>query len=101
MRHRRGEAASRRRYGSSACISKDGVGAYARGGPPSSRIPAGWSDKMKLVSSKTEDVRDTAEQQARIDRAAAHRLAVLQGFNEGIFNHFTLAVPGRSDGFLL
>jgi ribulose-5-phosphate 4-epimerase/fuculose-1-phosphate aldolase len=56
---------------------------------------------MKLVSSKQADIRDTAEQQARLDLAAAHRLAVLHGFNEGIFNHLTLAVPGRSDGFLL
>jgi ribulose-5-phosphate 4-epimerase/fuculose-1-phosphate aldolase len=60
---------------------------------------------MKLVSSKTagarDEIQDTAEQQARIDLAAAHRLAVLHGFSEGIFNHLTLAVPGRSDGFLL
>ena len=35
--------------------------------------------------------------QARIDLAAAHRLAVMHGFNEGIFNHFTLRVPGTED----
>jgi ribulose-5-phosphate 4-epimerase/fuculose-1-phosphate aldolase len=38
-----------------------------------------------------------ARQQARVDLAAAHRLAVMHGFHEGIFNHLTLAVPG-TDG---
>jgi ribulose-5-phosphate 4-epimerase/fuculose-1-phosphate aldolase len=37
--------------------------------------------------------------QARIDLAAAHRLAVMHGFNEGIFNHFTLRVPGTDDRY--
>ena len=32
--------------------------------------------------------------QARVDLAAAHRLAVMHGFHEGIFNHLTLRVPG-------
>lgn len=40
-----------------------------------------------------------AEAQARIDLAAAHRIAVRHGFNEGIFNHLTLVVPGRSDRY--
>jgi ribulose-5-phosphate 4-epimerase/fuculose-1-phosphate aldolase len=39
--------------------------------------------------------------QARIDLAAAHRLAVEHGFHEGICNHFTMAVPGTSDRFFL
>ncbi|HET8920714.1 MAG TPA: class II aldolase/adducin family protein [Xanthobacteraceae bacterium] len=39
------------------------------------------------------------EWQARIDLAAAHRLAFMHGFSEGIFNHLTLAVPGRSDRY--
>jgi ribulose-5-phosphate 4-epimerase/fuculose-1-phosphate aldolase len=38
---------------------------------------------------------------ARLDLAAAHRLAVKDGFTEGIDNHFTLTVPGRPDRFLL
>jgi ribulose-5-phosphate 4-epimerase/fuculose-1-phosphate aldolase len=42
----------------------------------------------------------SAEQaQARIDLAAAHRIAVRHGFNEGIFNHLTFVVPGRSDRY--
>src|SRR5580693_4895431 len=37
------------------------------------------------------------EQQARIDLAAAHRLAFMHGFSEGIFNHLTCVVPGHRD----
>ena len=39
------------------------------------------------------------EWQARVDLAAAHRLAYMHGFSEGIFNHLTLVVPGRSDRY--
>jgi ribulose-5-phosphate 4-epimerase/fuculose-1-phosphate aldolase len=39
------------------------------------------------------------ECQARIDLAAAHRLAVMHGFHEGIFNHLTFVVPGRNDRY--
>ena len=39
--------------------------------------------------------------QAKIDLAACFRAAALYGFNEGIDNHFSLAVPGRDDLFLL
>jgi ribulose-5-phosphate 4-epimerase/fuculose-1-phosphate aldolase len=38
--------------------------------------------------------------QARIDLAAAHRLAVLHGLDEAIDNHFTVTVPGHEDRFL-
>ncbi len=38
---------------------------------------------------------------ARVELAAAFRAAALHGFNEGIDNHFSLAVPGRDDLFLL
>ena len=41
-----------------------------------------------------------AEWQARVDLAAAHRLAEMHGFHEGIFNHLTLAVPGSGDRYL-
>jgi ribulose-5-phosphate 4-epimerase/fuculose-1-phosphate aldolase len=40
-----------------------------------------------------------ARWRARVDLAAAHRLAVMHGFNEGIFNHFTLRVPGTDDRY--
>ncbi|GLI25202.1 ribulose-5-phosphate 4-epimerase/fuculose-1-phosphate aldolase [Xanthobacter flavus] len=41
------------------------------------------------------------EQAAREDLAAAHRLAVWHGFDQGIYNHLTVAVPGQDDAFLL
>jgi ribulose-5-phosphate 4-epimerase/fuculose-1-phosphate aldolase len=42
----------------------------------------------------------TAEEwQARVDLAAAHRIANRQGLNEGIFNHLTFVVPGKSDRY--
>lgn len=40
-----------------------------------------------------------AQRQARIDLAAAHRLAVMHGLHEGIFNHLTLRVPGYTDRY--
>src|SRR6202047_226826 len=42
---------------------------------------------------------DAAQWQARVDLAAAHRLAVMHGFHEGIFNHLTLRVPGTNDRY--
>ena len=39
--------------------------------------------------------------QAKIDLAAAHRLAVLHQLEEGIDNHFTVTVPGHDDRFLI
>jgi len=39
--------------------------------------------------------------QARIDLAAAFRLAVVNQFHEGVCNHFSLALPGTTDRFLL
>lgn len=39
--------------------------------------------------------------EARIDLAAAFRLAARYGFHEGICNHFSLAVPNETDRFLL
>lgn len=38
--------------------------------------------------------------QARVDLAAAHRLAFGAGFNEGIANHLTARVPGHDDRYL-
>lgn len=40
-----------------------------------------------------------AEWQARVDLAAAHRLCVMYGFQEGIFNHLTFVVPGKADRY--
>jgi ribulose-5-phosphate 4-epimerase/fuculose-1-phosphate aldolase len=41
----------------------------------------------------------SARWQARVDLAAGHRLAVMHGFHEGIFNHLTLRVPGANDRY--
>ncbi|WP_410014270.1 class II aldolase/adducin family protein [Sodalis sp. C49] len=54
---------------------------------------------MSLFSAN--DPGATARHEARLDLAAAHRLAVWHDFSEGIYNHFTLAVPGSDDRFLL
>jgi ribulose-5-phosphate 4-epimerase/fuculose-1-phosphate aldolase len=51
------------------------------------------------VSPKALGDYSAVEWQARVDLAAAHRLAFVQGFSEGIFNHLTLVVPGRSDRY--
>ena len=39
--------------------------------------------------------------QAKIDLAAAHRLAVFHELDEGIDNHFTVTVPGYEDRYLI
>jgi len=39
--------------------------------------------------------------QAKVDLAAAHRLAVMYDFEEGIDNHFSVTVPGHDDLFLI
>ena len=51
------------------------------------------------VSPKTLENYSAEEWQARVDLAAAHRLAFNHGFSEGIFNHLTLVVPGSSDRY--
>jgi ribulose-5-phosphate 4-epimerase/fuculose-1-phosphate aldolase len=54
---------------------------------------------MPLVLTKESPTITATEWQARVDLAAAHRLAVWHGFSEGIFNHLTLSVPGKSDRY--
>ena len=41
------------------------------------------------------------EREARIELAAAFRIAVLFDFHEGISNHFSMLIPGREDRFLI
>ncbi len=52
---------------------------------------------MRASTAKTDA--EHLRAQARIDLAAAHRLAVMHGFNEGIYNHLTLAVPETDDRY--
>ena len=51
------------------------------------------------VSRITRSDCSASEWEARIDLAAAHRLAVMHGFSEGIFNHLTQVVPGKPDRY--
>lgn len=44
---------------------------------------------------------DDAVRQARVHLAAANRLAVHDGLEEGIDNHFTMVVPGTTDRFMV
>jgi ribulose-5-phosphate 4-epimerase/fuculose-1-phosphate aldolase len=44
---------------------------------------------------------DPATWQARVDLAATHRLAIIDGLNEGTWNHFSMRLPGREDQFLI
>src|SRR6201987_562027 len=51
------------------------------------------------VSRITRDECSAGEWEARVDLAAAHRLAVMHGFSEGIFNHLTQVVPDKPDRY--
>ena len=51
------------------------------------------------VSRISRDECSAGEWEARVDLAAAHRLAVMHGLNEGIFNHLTEVVPGKPDRY--
>src|SRR3974377_1310211 len=51
------------------------------------------------VSRTTRDECTPVGWEARLDLAAAHRLAVMHGLHEGIFNHLTQVVPGKPDRY--
>ena len=58
---------------------------------------------VSIVAKRSEELlydREAARQ-ARLDLAAAYRLAVRFGFHEAIDNHFSLLLPGRDDLMLL
>lgn len=54
-----------------------------------------------LPGSKDNSRSSDPVQQARIDLAAALRLAVLHDLEEGIDNHFTVTVPGETEKYLI
>ena len=56
---------------------------------------------MDSLTPTAPDLLEAQRRQARIDLAAAHRLAVLDDYHEAIDNHFTLLVPGRPGRFYL
>jgi ribulose-5-phosphate 4-epimerase/fuculose-1-phosphate aldolase len=41
------------------------------------------------------------EREARVELAAAFRLAVMFDYHEGISNHFSMLIPGREDRYLI
>ena len=41
------------------------------------------------------------QRRARVELAAAYRIAALEGLDDGIWNHFSTMVPGTSDRFLI
>lgn len=55
---------------------------------------------MSVHALHTPNTQD-AVQQVKVHLAAALRLAVLDGFEEGIDNHFTACVPGRTDQYFV
>ena len=46
-------------------------------------------------------MQNSAERQARLDVAAAHRLAVMHELNEGVWNHISLTSPDEPDNILI
>ncbi|RWP96671.1 class II aldolase/adducin family protein [Mesorhizobium sp.] len=56
---------------------------------------------MKSDAEQIPAAGDNVRALTRVDLAAAHRQAVKDGFVEGIDNHFTVMVPGRTDRFYL
>ena len=55
------------------------------------------------MKAKTIDLRSLAdaERVARIELAAAYRICAVERLDDGVFNHFSLAVPGEPGHFLL
>src|ERR1051326_8918827 len=81
-------------FGTNAAIAIDARACVAEFTPNTHR-----REVMLLESIETGVDVAAAQWQARVDLAASHRLAVMHGFNEGIFNHFTLRVPGTNDRY--
>ncbi|MGE0750843.1 MAG: class II aldolase/adducin family protein [Variibacter sp.] len=52
-----------------------------------------------LMEKKADIDVSAAQWQTRVDLAAAHRMCVVEGFHEGIFNHLTARVPGSTDRY--
>jgi hypothetical protein len=59
-----------------------------------------WQQSSEGTMSKPTGMSDV-EWGLRCDLAAAFRLSVRFGFNEGLGNHFSLMLPGHDDRFLV
>ena len=64
------------------------------------RLPQYKSTSMSVHTLPTQLTADPIRQ-AKVHLAAALRLAVHDGFDEGIDNHFTVSVPGREDQYMV
>ena len=80
------------------------MSAYRKTGPfkdyYDDRLPQYKSTSMSVHTLPTQLNTDPIRQ-AKIHLAAALRLAVHDGFDEGIDNHFTVCVPGREDQYMV
>lgn len=56
---------------------------------------------MSTVRPLATPVRVDAVQEAKVQLAAAHRIATIHELEEGIDNHFTVTVPGRDGQYLI
>jgi ribulose-5-phosphate 4-epimerase/fuculose-1-phosphate aldolase len=56
---------------------------------------------MSVYPLQTVGAQEAAVQEIKMHLAAALRMAVLDGFEEGIDNHFTACVPGRSNEYFV
>jgi ribulose-5-phosphate 4-epimerase/fuculose-1-phosphate aldolase len=46
-------------------------------------------------------MKNSTDWEARLDVAAAHRLAVMHGLNEGVWNYISLVSPSEPDNILI
>ena len=46
-------------------------------------------------------LKHSAEWEGRLELGAAHRLAVMHGLNEGVWNHISLVAPDEPDNILI
>ena len=53
------------------------------------------------MAATARDLASISLREARVDLAAMHRIAYRLGFDDGIWNHFTLMVPGAGERFLV
>ena len=66
-----------------------------------SELPVSLEVADMALNVRVLDSSSAALRKARVDLAAVHRIANRFGFDDGIWNHFTLMVPGTTDRFLV
>lgn len=54
-----------------------------------------------MIQTAAREATAVGEREARVDLAAAHRLAVMDQLHEGSWNHFSVAVPGAPEQMLI